>query len=138
MIRGKTAAAIAVAAAIVAVCVVGSAWIVQSRDAWLVKSVVDRIAPWSAPAVLYAETPDAQSYFQVYDDATGAYENYVYEVQAHDAEGNERRVVLVSFGTMLDETEPFLAMVAKGSSIQTWEYAESLECLPVSDSAGGA
>lgn len=137
MVRGKAVVPAAIAVAIVAVCVAASAWIVQSRDAWLVKSVVDRIAPWNAPAVLYAETPDAQSYFQVYDDATGAYENYVYEVWAQDAEGNERRVVLVSFGTMLDETEPFLAMVAMGSSVHTWEYAESLERLPVPDSAEG-
>lgn len=138
MPRNKTAVSIIIALAVVAACAAGSAQIAHSRDAWLVKSMVDRIAPWEQQAVLYAETPDAQSYFHTYDDAAGDYQNYVYEVDATQADGTERRVTLVSFGTMLDEEEPFIKMVVKGSSVQTWEYAESLECLPVSDSARGA
>ena len=138
MARCKSAVPVVIAVAVVVACIAGSAWIVQSRDAWLAKSIADRIVPWNVPTVLYAETPDAQSYFQVYDDATGAYENYVYEIKAHDVDGDERRVVLVSFGTMLDETEPFLVMTAKGASVQAWEYAESLEHDLASAAVGGA
>ena len=59
-------------------------------------------------------------------------------VQSRDADGDERRVVLVSFGTMLDETEPFLVMTAKGTSVQAWEYAESLKHDLASAAVGGA
>lgn len=112
--------------AITTACVAASCWVVQSRDAWLVKSVIDRTAPWEAPAVSYAQTPDAESYFQAYDDASGAYKNYVYEIKLENSNGTAQRVVLVSFGTMLDESKPFIKMNVKGSSVCAWEYAETV------------
>lgn len=125
MTRNKTLVSLIVALAVVAVCGAAGVWVAQSRDAWLVKSMVDRVAPWQQPDICYAQTPDAESYFQAYDDAAGAYKNYVYEMQASDIDGNERRVVLVSFGTMLDESKPFIKMSVKGSSVHAWEYVDA-------------
>ncbi|MDO5042027.1 MAG: hypothetical protein Q4D92_00760 [Slackia sp.] len=125
MSRNKTLGVVAAVLAAAVVFVAAVAWIVQDRDAWLAKSMLDRMAPWEQPAVCYAQTPDSESYFETYDDATGAYKNYVYEIHAIDADGTERNAVLVSFGTMLDENEPFIKMDVKGTSVQAWEYAEA-------------
>ena len=105
MAHSKTLISLVVALAVVVVCTAAGAWVAQSRDAWFVKTIIDRATPWQQPDICYAQTPDAESYFQVYDDAAGAYENYVYEIQAEDAEGTAQRVMLVSFGTMLDERQ---------------------------------
>lgn len=134
MVGRKRAMALAVALAVV--CAAGAAWVAQSRDAWFVKSIVDRVVPWSAPMTLYAETPAADGYFHSYDDAAGAYENYVYELTAYDADGGQRRVVLVSFGTMLDESKPYIQMVAKGSSVRAWEYGEAPDIVFPPQAAG--
>ena len=120
MTRSKTLVSLIVALAVVVVCTAAGAWVAQSRDAWFVKTIIDRATPWQQPDICYAQTPDAESYFQVYDDAAGAYEN-----QAEDAEGAARRVILVSFGTMLDEDKPYIKMSVKDSSACTWEYADS-------------
>lgn len=115
------------ALAIATVCAAAFCWVVQSRDAWLVKSVIDRAAPWEVPTVSYAQTPEAESYFQAYNDASGAYKNYVYEIQLENSSETAQRVVLVSFGTMLDESKPFIKMSVKGSSVCAWEYAETTD-----------
>ena len=125
MTHSKTLVPFIAALAVVAACTTAGAWVAQSRDAWFVKTIIDRATHWQEPDICYAQTPDAESYFQVYDDAAGSYENYVYEIQAEDAEGTARRVILVSFGTMLDEDKPYIEMSVKGSSACTWEYADS-------------
>ncbi|MDO4589786.1 MAG: hypothetical protein Q4B35_00095 [Slackia sp.] len=115
-----------VSAAIVAVVLAGAAgswWITSSRDAWLVKSLIDRVAPWEQTEICYAKAPASTAYFDTYADATGAYENYVYEIDAVDASGAHRRVVLVSFGTML-ENEGFIAMTVRATSAHAWEYID--------------
>ncbi|MDO4443260.1 MAG: hypothetical protein Q4B69_05230 [Slackia sp.] len=115
-------------AAVALVVFAGCFWMANSRDAWFVKSLVDRVAPWESTAICYAQAPDAHDYFDAYDDAAGAYENYVYEVDAVDARGMHRRVVLVSFGTML-ENEGCIEMTVNGTSAHTWEYIDD-EKLP--------
>lgn len=53
--HGKKALVFSVAAlAVATACAATFCWIVQSRDAWLVKSVIDRAAPWEVPTVSYA------------------------------------------------------------------------------------
>lgn len=126
--HSKKALVSSVAALVIATaCAAAFCWVVQSRDAWLVKSVIDRAAPWEAPTVSYAQTPEAESYFQSYNDASGAYKNYVYEIQLENSSETAQRVVLVSFGTMLDESKPFIKMSVKGSSVCAWEYAETTD-----------
>lgn len=125
MARNKTLIPLVAALVIVVVCAAAGVWVAQSRDAWFVRTMLDRAVPWQQPDICYAPTPDAESYFQIYDDAAGAYENYVYEIKAEDAEGAARRVVLVSFGTMLDENKPYVKMRVKGSSVCAWEYADA-------------
>lgn len=115
--------AVAAIVAVVLTIAAGSWWVANSRDAWLVKSLFDRVMPWEKAEVCYAEVPDADGYFDAYADATGAYENYVYEIDAVDPSGVHRRVVLVSFGTML-EHEGFIAMTVRGTSVYTWEYVD--------------
>lgn len=109
MARNKTLIPLVAALVIVVVCTAAGAWIAQSRDAWFVRTMLDRAAPWQQPDICYAPTPDAESYFQIYDDA----------------EGTARRVVLVSFGTMLDENKPYVKMSVKGSNVCAWEYVDT-------------
>lgn len=122
--KTRRAAAAAVCAGVAAAIALGVFWISFDRDAWLAKSVVDRLAPWEHPETCYAATPDSESYFQSYKDASGAYDNYVYEIEALDANGATHRAVLVSFGAMLEEGRPFLAISVKGTSAYVWEYAD--------------
>ena len=122
--KTRRAAAAAVCAGVVAAIALGIFWISFDRDAWLAKSVIDRLAPWERPVTCYAATPDSESYFQSYKDASGAYDNYVYEIEALDANGATHRAVLVSFGATLEEGRPFLAISVKGTSACVWEYAD--------------
>lgn len=112
--------------AIAAACAItlGCFFVATDRNAWLVKSMIDRVAPWSAPVTCYAASPDPRDYFDAYDDAAGAYVNYVYEIDAVDAAGGMHRAVLVSFGTMLDG-EGVIEMNVSGTSVHTWEYVDA-------------
>ena len=69
MARNKTLIPLVAALVIVVVCTAAGAWVAQSRDAWFVRTMLDRAAPWQQPGICYAPTPDAESYFQIYDDA---------------------------------------------------------------------
>lgn len=78
------------------------------------RSVADRVLP-NPEVAMWAPTPDPGSHASSYADATGAGANYVYLVEAADAEGNVRELQLIFFGQESDG-EGWLEIEARGGS----------------------
>ena len=62
------------------------------------RSVADRILPYPE-VTMWAPAPEPGSHVGTYADATGAGSNYVYDVQAADANGGTRELQLIFFGS---------------------------------------
>lgn len=62
------------------------------------RSVADRILPYPE-VTMWAPAPEPGSHVSTYADATGAGSNYVYDVQAADANGDTRELQLIFFGS---------------------------------------
>ena len=77
-------------------------------------SVVDRVLP-NPEVAMWAPAPEPGSHVSSYADATGAGANYVYLVDAADAEGNVRELQLIFFGRESDG-EGWLEIEARGGS----------------------
>lgn len=80
----------------------------------VLRSVTDRVLP-NPEVAMWAPTPDPGSHASSYADATGAGANYVYLVEAADAEGNVRELQLIFFGRKSDG-EGWLEIEARGGS----------------------
>ena len=80
----------------------------------VLRSVADRVLP-NPEAAMWALAPDPGSHASSYADATGAGANYVYLVEAADAEGNVRELQLIFFGRESDG-EGWLEIEARGGS----------------------
>ncbi len=78
------------------------------------RSVADRVLP-NPEVAMWAPAPDPGSHAGSYADATGAGANYVYLVEAADAEGNVRELQLIFFGRESDG-EGWLEIEARGGS----------------------
>lgn len=78
------------------------------------RSVADRVLP-NPEVAMWASAPDSGSHASSYADATGAGANYVYLVEAADAEGNVRELQLIFFGRESDG-EGWLEIEARGGS----------------------
>ena len=78
------------------------------------RSVADRVLP-NPEVAMWAPAPDPGSHASSYADATGAGANYVYLVEAADAEGNIRELQLIFFGRESD-SEGWLEIEARGGS----------------------
>lgn len=65
------------------------------------RSVADRVLPYPEE-VMWAAVPEPGSHVSAYADATGAGSNYVYLVDAADANGNVRELQLIFFGRESD------------------------------------
>lgn len=65
------------------------------------RSVADRVLP-NPEVAMWAPAPDPGSHASSYADATGAGANYVYLMEAADAESNIRELQLVFFGRESD------------------------------------
>lgn len=78
------------------------------------RSVADRILPY--PEVrMWAPAPKPGSHVSTYADATGAGSNYVYDVQAADANGGTRELQLIFFGSE-SSGSGWLEIEARGGS----------------------
>ena len=80
----------------------------------VLRSVADRVLP-NPEVAMWAPAPDSGSHASSYADATGAGANYVYLVEAADAEGNVRELQLIFFGRESDG-EGWLEIEARGGS----------------------
>lgn len=80
----------------------------------VLRSVADRVLP-NPEVAIWAPAPDPGSHASSYADATGAGANYVYLVEAADAEGDVRELQLIFFGRESDG-EGWLGIEARGGS----------------------
>ena len=80
----------------------------------VLRSVADRVLP-NPEVAMWAPAPDPGSHASSYADATGAGANYVYLVEAADAEGNVRELQLIFFGRESDG-EGWLEIEARGGT----------------------
>lgn len=80
----------------------------------VLRSVADRVLP-NPEVAMWAPAPDPGSHASSYADATEAGANYVYLVEAADAEGNVRELQLIFFGRESDG-EGWLEIEARGGS----------------------
>ena len=80
----------------------------------VLRSVADRVLP-NPEVAMWAPAPEPGSHASSYADATGAGTNYVYLVDAADAEGYVRELQLIFFGRESDG-EGWLEIEARGGS----------------------
>lgn len=80
----------------------------------VLRSVADRVLP-NPEVAMWAPVPEPGSHASSYADATGAGANYVYLVEAADAEGNVRELQLIFFERESDG-EGWLEIEARGGS----------------------
>ena len=80
----------------------------------VLRSVADRVLP-NPEVAMWAPAPEPGSHASSYADATGAGANYVYLVDAADAEGYVRELQLIFFGRESDG-EGWLEIEARGGS----------------------
>ena len=80
----------------------------------VLRSVADRVLP-NPEGAMWAPAPEPGSPASSYADATGAGANYVYLVEAADAEGNVRELQLIFFGRESDG-EGWLEIEARGGA----------------------
>ena len=78
------------------------------------RSVADRVLP-NPEVTMWAPAPVPGSHASSYADATGAGTNYVYLVDATDAEGSVRELQLIFFGRE-SHGEGWLVIEARGGS----------------------
>lgn len=78
------------------------------------RSVADRILPYPE-VTMWAPAPEPGCHVSTYADATGAGSNYVYDVQAADANGDTRELQLIFFGSE-SSGSGWLEIEARGGS----------------------
>ncbi|OUO90017.1 hypothetical protein B5F40_08255 [Gordonibacter sp. An230] len=94
--------------ALAAVCIVALAAAALAANLFpgnIVSQLIDRANPLAPSATAYARVPPADSYVDSWRDASGAYDDYRYLVDAVDAQGAPLRVSVNAFGSKLGEAE---------------------------------
>ena len=89
------------------------------------RSVADRVLP-NPEVTMWAPVPTPGSHVGSYADATGAGTNYVYLVDAADAEGTVRELQLIFFGRESDG-EGWLEIEARGGSGVRYRACDATE-----------
>lgn len=112
--RGDAGARLAAVALAGALALVAGALLLSAGWGAALRSVADRVLPYPETA-MWAAAPAPGSHVESYADATGAGENYVYLVDAADAEGNVRELQLIFFGRE-SGGEGWLEVEARGGS----------------------
>lgn len=124
----KVAVGLAAAVALLATLTLGSC-----GDAgvglWFAQSQLDRVNPFVKEATVWAAAPAADDHVDTYDDATGAYVNYVYELTGTEADGSEHPVYLISFGGEFDDAPAGtpLRLKVKGRWVRSYAVADASE-----------
>lgn len=111
--RRKPLAA-AVLALLAAALVLGGSALLDAGWGPALRSVADRVLP-NPKVAMWAPAPEPGSHASSYADATGAGANYVYLVEAADADGSVRELQLIFFGRESDG-EGWLEIEARGGS----------------------
>ena len=104
----------AVLALLSAALVLGGNALLDAGWGSALRSIADRVLP-NPEIAMWAPAPEPGSHASSYADATGAGANYVYLVDAADAEGNVRELQLIFFGRESDG-EGWLEIEARGGS----------------------
>ena len=113
MKRHLVGAAIALAL-LAPVLIMGGTALTDSGWGPALRSVADRVLP-NPEVTMWAPVPTPGSHVGSYADAMGAGTNYVYLVDAADAEGTVRELQLIFFGRESDG-EGWLRIEARGGS----------------------
>lgn len=111
--RRKPLAAAALAL-LAAALVLGGSALLDAGWGPALRSVADRVLP-NPEVAMWAPAPEPGTHASSYADATGAGANYVYLVDAADAEGGVRELQLIFFGRESDG-EGWLEIEARGGS----------------------
>ena len=90
-------------AAICAVALAAAALAANLFPGNIASQLIDRANPLAPSTTAYARVPPADSYADSWRDASGAYDDYRYLVDAADAQGAPLRVSVNAFGAMLGE-----------------------------------
>ena len=98
----------------VLVCLAGATGCSDNGMGAVVKSVFNRVMP-VPEQIAYARTPQPDDYSGSYADATGSGTNYVYDLDAVTATGDQLHVQIISFGSKASGMG-FLEIKAKGDS----------------------
>ena len=122
--RRKPLAA-AVLALLAAALVLGGSALLDAGWGPALRSVADRVLP-NPEVAMWAPAPEPGSHASSYADATGAGANYVYLVEAADAEGSVRELQLIFFGRESDG-EGWLGIEARGGSGVRYRACEAAE-----------
>lgn len=109
--RFRTAIALAL---IAAALLLGGKALIDTGWGAALRSAADRLPP-NPKATMWAKSPTPDSHVSSYADATGAEDNYVYLVEASDANGVTRELQLIFFGRQSDGAG-WLKIEARGSS----------------------
>lgn len=118
-----------IVAAVLAAALVG-AWVyVQTSPSMLFpRMMIDRFSPLSQTRTVWAAAPDPDGFASSYEDATGAYDNYLYLMEAVDERGEPCEVGLISFNGKLEEGG-YLVIDARGFYAERYARVE-LDELP--------
>lgn len=124
----KVAVGLAVAAALLVAPGLGSCGGAGAGQ-WFVRSQLDRVNPLVGETTVWAPAPAPDDHVDAYDDATGAYVNYVYELAGTEADGRAHAVYLISFGEEFDDAPAgtTLRIRAKGCWVQSYAVTDADE-----------
>lgn len=114
MRRFPKALSIAIAVAVAAVLIVASSK-GCSGGSWMLQNVADRFLLPAPQHTVWATSPPPGSHVDSYADASGSYTNYVYEVEAADANGTLFTVTIIYFGREASG-EGWLEIDARGAT----------------------
>jgi hypothetical protein len=81
----------------------------------VVCSVVDQVSPLASARTLWARTPEPDGFVDSYANAAEDDDNYVYEVEGFDEEGEPHVVTIILFGRRASG-EGYLRIEARGGS----------------------
>ena len=132
--RRKPLAA-ALLALLAAALVLGGRALLDAGWGPALRSVADRVLP-NPEVAMWAPAPEPGSHASSYADATGAGANYVYLVEAADAEGSVRELQLIFFGRESDG-EGWLEIEARGGSGVRYRACDAVEAPAVAREALG-
>ena len=113
MCKGRMLRLLAIAL-LVAGAIAGGNALASTGWAPALRSVADRILPYPE-VTMWAPAPEPGSHVSTYADATGAGSNYVYDVQAADANGGTRELQIIFFGSE-SSGSGWLEIEARGGS----------------------
>lgn len=119
MKMGRRCGAWMAVAVVAAVLVAAWVFVQTSPSMLLPRMLIDRFNPLAPARTVYVAVPDAEDYAGSYEDATGAYDNYIYVVEGATEAGEPCELGLISFNGPL-KAEGYLKVAAKGFAAERY------------------